>query len=538
MPMTLDSTVDFAQQARANQDRLASALKASYDFIVCGAGSSGCVVARRLAENPDVSVLLLEAGGADDAPGVTDPRLWPTNLGSERDWGFRGLPNPRLNGRAIPLSMGKVLGGGSSINVMVWARGHQEDWDLFADEARDPGWGYASVLDIYRRIEDWRGVPDAQHRGTGGEVFVQPTPAPGPLAYATIDGARSIGIPAFASPNGAMMEGPGGAAILDVRIRDGKRQSVFRSYVYPYMDRPNITVLTGALVTRLTMAGQRATGVEIFWHGNILSVGADREVVLSLGAMHTPKVLMYSGIGDESELKRLRIPARQHLPGVGKHFQDHVALPCIWESKVPLEPRNNLAGAGIYWSTCGAPTPDVFICHAEIPFTSEETDARFAVPPQSWTLCGGLSHPKSRGRLRLSGPDPRDPIHIDANTFGDDDDLKAAVACVEMCREIGNSAATRPLSVREVMPGNLTGGELENYVRDAAVTYWHETGTAKMGPPETESVVDGALKVYGIDNLRVADGSIMPRVTAGNTMAPCVIIGERAAEILVAEHAL
>jgi choline dehydrogenase len=381
-------------------------------------------------------------------------------------------------------------------------------------------------------------VPDAQHRGTGGEVFVQPTPAPGPLAYATIDGARSIGIPAFASPNGAMMEGPGGAAILDVRIRDGKRQSVFRSYVYPYMDRPNITVLTGALVTRLTMAGQRATGVEIFWHGNILSVGADREVVLSLGAMHTPKVLMYSGIGDESELKRLRIPARQHLPGVGKHFQDHVALPCIWESKVPLEPRNNLAGAGIYWSTCGAPTPDVFICHAEIPFTSEETDARFAVPPQSWTLCGGLSHPKSRGRLRLSGPDPRDPIHIDANTFGDDDDLKAAVACVEMCREIGNSAATRPLSVREVMPGNLTGGELENYVRDAAVTYWHETGTAKMGPPETESVVDGALKVYGIDNLRVADGSIMPRVTAGNTMAPCVIIGERAAEILVAEHAL
>jgi choline dehydrogenase len=278
--------------------------------------------------------------------------------------------------------------------------------------------------------------------------------------------------------------------------------------------------------------------VEITWQGNVLTVGADREVVLSLGAMNTPKVLMYSGIGDEAELNRLRIPVRQHLPGVGKHFQDHIGLPCIWESRIPLEPRNNLVGSGTYWSTCGAPTPDVFICHAEIPFASEETAANFDIPSQSWTLVGGLSHPKSRGQIRLSGPDPRDPIHIDANTFGDDDDLKAAMACVELCRDIGNSAAMRSFGVREVAPGNLTGGDLEDYVRDAAVTYWHETGTAKMGPPDTDSVVDGNLKVYGMDNVRVADGSIMPRVTVGNTMAPCVIIGERAAEILATEHGL
>jgi choline dehydrogenase len=219
----------FAERARLNQEGLRSALKAQYDFVVCGSGSSGSVVARRLAENPEVSVLLLEAGGDDDVPAVVEPMQWPPNLGSERDWGFQAQPNPHLHGRSIPLSMGKVLGGGSSINVMVWARGHKSDWDFFASEAGDPAWNYESVLEIYRRIEDWHGAPDPDYRGTGGPVFVEPAPNPNPLALATVEAARSVGIPSFENPNGRMMEADGGASIQDRSTRSARRHGVCRS---------------------------------------------------------------------------------------------------------------------------------------------------------------------------------------------------------------------------------------------------------------------------------------------------------------------
>ena len=264
----------FTESVRINQQKLAAELKSHYDFIVCGSGSSGSVVARRLAENPEVSVLLLEAGGSDDVPSVMEAGQWPLNLGSERDWGFKDHPNPHLNGRSIPLSMGKVLGGGSSINVMAWARGHKNDWDFFAQEADDPAWSYESVLNIYRRIEDWHGAPDPSYRGAGGPVFVQPAPDPSPIAPAMVEGARSAGIPTFESHNGRMMESGGGASILDVRIHNGKRLSAFRSYTFPYMDRPNLTVLTAALVTRVTLEGKRATGVEIAYDGKSVRIGA------------------------------------------------------------------------------------------------------------------------------------------------------------------------------------------------------------------------------------------------------------------------
>lgn len=226
-------TEDFAERVRVNQTKLTSELRPHYDFIVCGSGSSGSVVARRLAENPDVSVLLLEAGGSDDVPSVMEADQWPANLGSDRDWAFQAQSNPHLNGRSIPMNMGKVLGGGSSINVMAWSRGHKNDWDYFASEAGDPAWSYESVLNIYRRIEDWHGAPDPKYRGTGGPVFVQPAPDPNPIAPAMLEGARSVGIPTFENQNGRMMEGAGGSSILDVRLRDGKRQSVFRSYTFP-----------------------------------------------------------------------------------------------------------------------------------------------------------------------------------------------------------------------------------------------------------------------------------------------------------------
>src|SRR5580704_3123930 len=372
---------DFAERVRVNQAKLTSELRPHYDFIVCGSGSSGSVVARRLAENPDVSVLLLEAGGSDDVPSVMEAGQWPANLGSDRDWAFQAQPNPHLNGRSIPMNMGKVLGGGSSINVMFWSRGHKNDWDYFASEAGDPAWSYESVLNIYRRIEDWHGASDPKYRGTGGPVFVQPEADPSPVALAMLEGTRSVGIPTFENQNGRMMEGAGGCSIVDLRVRDGKRESVFRSYTFPYMDRPNLTVLTHALVTRITFEGKRATGVECIYNGGTNRISAGHEVVLSLGAIHTPKVLMQSGIGDEVELQRLGIPLVQHLPGVGQNLQDHSAIGCIWEYQKPLAPRNSASEATFFWkSHPSLDTPDIQTCQGEVPLGAVEMIARYNVP--------------------------------------------------------------------------------------------------------------------------------------------------------------
>jgi choline dehydrogenase len=513
-------------------------LEPRYDVVVCGSGSSGSVIAGRLAENPDVRVLLVEVGGSDDAPAITEANQWPLNLGGERDWNFQSEPDPMLNGRSIPFSMGKVLGGGSSINLMIWARGHRCDWDLFAAESGETAWEYRSVLDLYRDIEDWHGEGEPTFRGTGGPVFVQPAPDPHPLAEATVEAARAIGIPTYQSPNGRLMEESRGAAITDLRWRDGKRLSVYRTYTVPHLGRSNLTVVPHALVTKVTFEGTRATGVEIMHDDTLYRVAADVEVVLSLGAIHTPKVLMQSGIGDQAELQRVGITVRQHLPGVGRNLQDHFGFDCVWEFPDTMRGAAQV-GSTLFWDSgmTDADGPDLFACLGSFPKSSAENTAKFGLPENSWILFGSQTHPKSRGQVRLSGPHPSNPIRIEANALSHPDDLKTAIACVETLRELGNSPDVRPFVKREVMPGDLTGIELENFLRDGVTTYWHAAGTSKMGR-DPMSVVDGNLKVYGIDNLRVADASIMPRITSANTMAPCVVIGERAAQFINAEHRL
>ncbi|TCR64590.1 GMC family oxidoreductase N-terminal domain-containing protein [Bosea sp. BK604] len=524
------------KRARKNQAERKANLKTTYDFIICGAGAAGSVIARRLAENPACDVLLIEAGPDDDAESVLDPALWPTNLGTERDWGFLAEPNPHLDGRAISMSMGKGLGGGSSVNVMVWARGHRSDWDHFAAEAGDPGWNYDSVLNIYRRIENWQGKPDPKYRGTTGPVWVQPANDPSPIAGALLDAAEGLGIPRFDHPNGEMMEGAGGVAYADMLVREKRRHSLYRAYVRPIADRPNLTILSETVVRRVLFEGRRATGVEIERAGTTSAVKASTEVVISAGAINTPKLLMLSGVGDREELTRFGIPVVQHLPGVGRNLQDHVSFGCTWEYREPIPPRNSGSEATLYWKSRQELTePDLLFCQVEFPVPSERTALR-GVPAHGWTMFAGLAQPHSRGRIGLKSADPKDGPVVDANMLSDPRDLEAARACVKLCRELGSSDAFLPFVSAERIPG--AGRPIDDaFIRDAAVTYWHQCGTAKMGSDDM-SVVDAKLAVHGIVGLRIADGSVLPRVTTGNTMAPCAVVGERAAEIMRRQYEL
>ena len=523
---------NFAERARVNQQKLSSELRTRFDYVVCGAGTSGSVVAARLAADPNTQVLLLEAGGTDETDLITDPNNWPKAIGTDLHWNFIAEPNPHLNGRAIPYSMGKALGGGSSVNVSTWSRGHKADWDFYAGESGDRSWSYEAVLDLYRsRIEAWSGTPDPDYRGRVGVVPVQPAQNPHPFAAAVLEGAESAGLNRFPNANGRLMESAGGCAFVDETVRAGRRQSTYRSYLYPLMAQPNITVLTRALATRVCFDRRRAIGVEFQYQGKMVRTEATGEVILSLGAIHTPKLLMQSGIGDESELKRVGIHVLEVLPGVGRNLHDHVAFGCVWENtdpSLPALPRGQVVG---FWKTNDAlDAPNFYAYGSPIPAITPENAPRFKLPPSAWSLFAGM-RPKSRGTIHLTGPDPDDRVQIDANYLGESEDMKDLIAGLHMAREIGNSRALGPFRGREIAPGSVTGAELERFFRDGLVTFWHQCGTAKMGRDET-SVVDSQLRVYGVDHLRIADGSILPRVTAGNTMAPCVVIGEQAAAFL------
>ncbi len=526
-----------------DREVLTETIRQAYDFVVCGGGTAGCVLARRLAEDPEATVLLIEAGGSDRVPAVIDSTLWMSNIGSERDWGFKAEPSPTLNGRTPPLPMGRVLGGGSSVNGSIWARGHKNDFDGWAEAAGDPAWNYESVLAIYRRIEDWQGPADPRRRGKGGLLNILLPDDPIPLVGGLIEATDALGIPHVADINAAAMEGEGGCGLANVLVQDGnQRVSMAATYLHPFMDRPNLHILLCAQVTGLIFSGKRATGVTFVRRGRRYDVSADKEVVLSLGAINTPKLLMLSGIGDEAELRRNGIEVRQHLPGVGKNFQDHILLAgCCFEYATPEPPRNNAAEFVFYAkSDPSLRTPDLMPVLEETPFGSEVTAKQYELPvgaASAWTLAPGLARPDSRGEIRLASTDPLAAPLIFANFLSTDSDMKAMVRCVELCREIGNSAACAPFRKREVMPGNLKGRAMEAFIRDAAGTYFHESCSARMGQ-DAMSVVDGALRVYGVDGLRIADASIMPEIATGNTMAPTVIIGERAAEILRKAHGL
>ncbi|WP_093000457.1 GMC family oxidoreductase N-terminal domain-containing protein [Rhizobium sp. NFR07] len=531
--MALSADIDGEDE----QGQSSTGIRRAYDFIVCGSGSSGSVVARRLAENPDVNVLLIEAGGTDDLPEIIDPLQWPTLRGSAQEWGFRALANPRLNGRSIPMAMGRVLGGGSSINVMSWSRGHRVDWDDFAAIAGDAAWNYHSVLEIYSRIENWQGARDPRRRGTSGPIFIDVIHKPSPLEFAALQAYAEAGIPQFDDQNGIMMEGDGGVALTNVCIRGGVRQSIYRAYVHPLLGKPNLTMVNQAIVTKVALDENRAESVEFLHGGRLHRVSANCEIILSLGAINTPKILMLSGIGDERELARFEIPVVQNLPGVGRNFQDHFMAPCVWQAGRPLERHGNLGNVTAIWkSNRDLDRPDLQSFVVTGGYASPQA-APTPLPPDCWSLTSAVLRITEPGRLRLTSNDPLQPVEIDAHFLASGDDRMRLRTAIDFSREVGNSKALADFRKAEILPGGSDTETIEAFMRNGTVSHSHQSCTARMGR-DAMSVVDSRLRVYGIANLRIADASVLPRVTTGNTMAPCVVIGERAGEILQQDYRL
>jgi choline dehydrogenase len=526
---------DELDAIRANQAERAKKLKPAYDYIVVGTGSGGSALVGRLAAaRPDASILVVEAGDWDTAPSVMDPSVWFTNLGTERDWQDVSLPSAGINNRAIPEHMGKVVGGGTSINATIWARPFKADLDHWAAESGDAAWGYENGLAIYRRAENWQGQPDARYRGQGGPVWCQPAANPHPMAPAMLAACRSMNLPVLDDQNGAREEGIGGFALMNQIIREGRRQSMARAYLYPVLSRKNVTLLVKTQVDRVTFAGNRATGVEIASSAGPRRIQAKTEVILCSGGINTPKLLMLSGIGDQAQLKSHGIKTLVHSPQVGQNFQDHILHGgCLWEPKEHMPHRNSAANAaGFVKSQASLASPDVNIVQIEIPYASDVIGKRFAPPATAWALCAGLVAPKSRGEVRLKSGNPNDRPIVDARFLSHADDVKALAYGIELAREIGNSAAMSAFVKREVAPGQkLSGQDMDNFVRDGATTYFHQAGTCRMGK-DSQAVVDAKLRVNGVKNLRIADSSIMPRIASVATMATCVLIGERMAEIL------
>jgi choline dehydrogenase len=530
----LHAWADELDAMRANQNERAAKLRAEYDYIIVGTGSAGSALVGRLAARGNANILVIEAGDWDTAPEVQNPGVWFTNLGTARDWQDVAIPSAGTNNRAIPEHMGKVVGGGSSINATIWARPFKNDLEYWAQEAGDKAWGYEHALSIYRRMENWQGKPDARYRGKGGPVWCQPAADPHPLAPAMLAACKSLNLPVLDDLNGAREEGSGGFALMNQIIREGRRQSMARSYLYPVLSRKNVTLLVKAHVDRLTFRGTRATGVEMNLGGATRRIRAKSEVILCSGGINTPKLLMLSGIGPEAQLKQHGIKTLVNAAEVGENFQDHLLHGgCIWEPNQHIPHRNSAANAsGFVKSEASLATPDVNLVQIELPYGSDVVTKQYAPPPTSWALCAGLVAPKSRGAVRLRSSNPTDRPIVDARFLSHADDVKALAYGIEMAREIGNSPAMRDFVKREVAPGKkLVGAEMETFVRDGATTYFHQAGTCRMGK-DAKAVVDAKLRVNGVQGLRIADSSIMPRIASVATMASCALIGERMAEIL------
>ncbi|KOV97276.1 choline dehydrogenase [Streptomyces sp. NRRL B-1140] len=496
------------------------------EALVVGAGSAGAVVARRLLD-AGLAVTVLEAGPSDEAEAIHDPLQSVHLLGSEFDWNFRTVPQTSANGVELLQPRGRTLGGTSSLNGMIYARGVPSDYDAWVLQGA-AGWTWSEVEPYFRKLEDYDGGA-VGGRGVGGPLHIQRLPDPSPIVRAFVEAAEEAGYPY----NDDYNDDSGlsdGVSYLQTTIRDGRRVSSWEAYVRPVADNPRLSVVTGATVIRILVEGGRATGVEYLRGGELHQVRSDR-VVLSAGVFGTPQILQLSGIGDAAQLRSLGIDVQVHVPGVGRNLQDHVTSPVIFETAEPVFPKTQGLEAGVFGRTRPgllAPNVQPMLMSFVYPFISGR------LPEYGFTITGQVLHPLSRGTVSLRSADPTVAPLIDPRYISEPDDLEVLVDCLLKIREIGEQPALQSLHKGEVHPGPDFGTRerVREYVRRATVTGQHQVGTARMGV-DSESVVDPTLRVHGVEGLWVADASIMPTLVSGNTNGPTIMIGERAADFVL-----
>jgi choline dehydrogenase len=513
--------------------------QAVYDYVIVGAGSAGCVVAARLSEDPDVKVALVEAGGPDTAPEIHTPAAFPAVFKTSLDWDLLGEQEPGLGNRRLYLPRGRVLGGSSSINAMIYIRGNRADYDEWAAMGLE-GWGYDDVLPYFKRAEDNERGEDMYH-GVGGPLGVSDSRSMHPLVNTMIEAAQQAGHEHNPDFNGARQEGVGRFQLTQ---RGGMRCSCSVAYLSPARGRPNLDILTHAMTTRVLFEGDRAVGVEVVRGGDAEEIRAQREVILSAGTYQSPVLLMLSGIGPADDLAPLGIEVRENLP-VGENLQDHCMAQVNYLTDEPslfmcVTPENiallesegrgpltsNIPEAGAFFRTRpGLDAPDIEFHFAPSMFFDEGLTA-----PHDHGYCFGpvVIKPTSRGRVMLRAPLPDSKPRVLSNFLTTQEDRDTMEAGVRMAMEIAEQPAMKAVErAPYLVPASDSKEDIWAFIERATQTVYHPTSSCSMG-----QVVDAELRVYGTEGLRVVDASVMPTITRGNTNAPTIMIAEKAADLI------